>query len=75
MLKNLKSRFFLPDGEKPLDLSSVGYSTLDEGGLLGAEHTVHEAPLFSATPLVIGAVPGVGIVGASTGRLAADLRS
>lgn len=75
LLKNLESRFFLPDGQKALDLSSVGYGALDEGGLLGAEDTVHQAPFLPATPLVIWAVAGVGVVGASAGRLATDLRS
>ena len=74
-MENLKGRFLLPDGEKPLDLSSVGYGALDEGGLLGAKDTVHQAPFLSAAPLVIGAVAGGGVIGASAGRLAADLRS
>jgi len=74
-LENLKSRFFLPDGEKPVDLSSVGDGALDENRLFGAEHTVDEVPVLSAAPLVIGAVSGVGIVRASAGGLATDLRS
>ena len=72
-LEDLESGFFLPECEKAFDLTSVGYSALDEGHLAGAEDTVHQAPIFPAAPLVIGAVPGGGVGGASAGGLAAGL--
>jgi len=74
-MEDLEGGFFLPNGQKPFNLTSVGYGALNEGDLFGRKDAMHEAPVFPAAPLVIGAMPGGGIGGASADGLAANFRS
>ena len=73
-LEDLAGGFVLPESEKSLDFTSIGYGALDEGHLVWGQDAVQQAAVLPAGPFVIRAVAGGGVGGASAGSLAAGLR-
>jgi hypothetical protein len=59
--EDLGDRFVLPPCKQAIDLPSVGDGVLDEPDLFGRDRAVDETAILPASPVVVRAVPGVGV--------------
>lgn len=72
-LENVCRCFALPESEQLPDLVIVGDGVLDPCCLFLGENALYNAAVLKPAPFVVGPVPGIGVVRATTVGTTADL--